>query len=452
MDRSSLLKLGLVLFAVVPARADAGATTATATAATATAATATAAVEPVADVDALPRFVDEGVLLDALTPMLAAAREPARLAVIVVDETDPVRRTALERALVRVLRDRRREDVVTPSLVRARLGAQAAAQAEGAASTAAAGLAADHVVVGDVVPSADGAVLALKLLSTEHGDVVASERVALDGGGARSTAAARSVGVACADLADVIAEAVEASGVAVRAHRVGIPPLQATGAAKAARLDRFLQAELSDALRARGFLVVERSELSKAMDQLSLQELTGTEKVAELGALLGAQSLVLGTVAEAGDRFVVSARVIGVEGAAVLGAAKATIEREGVVSMAAVETRTPAEAALRSAVAPGWGQAYNGEGVKAALFGVSTYAALAGTVAFAGTAAWSSQRYTTLRPGQDGLTAVEASKTAAGLREQANVLWTATAVVGGLTASLWTAGIADALIAAPDVD
>jgi TolB-like protein len=404
------------------------------------------------DIDALPRLVDEGVLLDVLSTMLSSAREPARIAVVVVDDGDAQRRASLEHTLVRVLRDRRREDVVTAALVRARLGAQAQAQSEGAASAAAESLAADHVVVGTVNAAAGGSFLALKLLSTARGDVVASEQVPLERGSGASTASARSVGVACADLADVIAESVEATGTPVRNHRIGVPPLSAAGAAKEARLDRFLQGELSDALRARGFLVVERAELSRAMDQLSLQELTGTERVAELGALLGAQSLVLATVADAGDRFIVNARVVGIETAAVLGAAKAAIERDGVVSIAAVETRTPAEAALRSAVAPGWGQAYNGESMKAVLFGASTYASFLGTLAFAGAAAWSWQSYGNVRAGEDGLTAEAASKTAAGLREQANVLFTATAVVGGLTATLWSAGIADALVSSPDVD
>jgi TolB-like protein len=395
------------------------------------------------DVGAVGRFVDEGVLLEKLEALMRAAGDVVRIAVV-VDDGDAARRTALERTLVRVLREQQRADIVTPSLVRARLGNQAADPVALQGS-----LAADHVLLATVVDGADRASLQLKLLSTARGDIVGSGEAALAARQGAATTRTLSVDVACADLADVFAEAVEARGVPVVGHRIGVAPLQAAGAAKDARLDRFLQNELTDALRARGFLVVERAELGRAMEQLTLQELTGTDKVAELGQLLGAQSLVVGSVGEAGDHFVVNARVIGVEGGVVLGAASASLQRQGVVSMADVETRTPAEAAMRSAVAPGWGQAYNGEGMKALLFGVSTYGALAGTVALAGSAAVSWRSYDAVRAG-DGVSPAEAGKLAAGLREQTNVLWTTTAVVGGLTASLWSLGVADALISVPD--
>jgi hypothetical protein len=77
---------------------------------------------------------------------------------------------------------------------------------------------------------------------------------------------------------------------------------------------------------------------------------------------------------------------------------------------------------------------------------------LAGTLVLGGTGIASWTAYQNVRPGQDGLTAETAAKTAAGLREQANVLFTTTAVVGGLTAALWSLGIADALVSCPDVD
>lgn len=404
---------------------------------------------PGVDLGAVSRFVDEGELLAALEGLSRSAHEPVRIAVV-VDDADAARRTSIERALVRVLREQRAADIVTPTLVRARLGAQAA----NPEAVAAGGLAADHVLVAAVVEAAGHAVLQLKLLSTAHGDVVGTASLDLAAAEGTSTVKARSVGVACADLADVFAEAIEGRGVAVVDHRIGVAPVQAAGAAKEAQLDRFLQNEMTQALRARGFLVVERAELGRAMEQLSLAELTGTDRVAELGQMLGAQSLVVATVSDAGDHFVLSARVVGVEGGAVLGAASASLARDGVVSMAAVETRSPAQAALRSAAAPGWGQAYNGEGTKALLVGVSTYGALAGTLALGGRALWVWRDYTQLRadddPSSGGLTDAEARKLAPELRSQANALLTATMVAGGVTASLWSLGIADALISAPD--
>jgi hypothetical protein len=405
------------------------------------------------DVGADVHVVDDGALLEAVALLLAHADEPARVALL-VDDADPARQRSLERALVRVLRDRRREEVVTPALVRARIADATRAATDDKAATAGvgAGLAADHVLIGDVVDSAGAATLQLRLFSTARGAVVATEKVALSPSSSpSSTARALAVGVAADEMADVVAEAVEATGVAARSHRIGVPPVVVDGVAREARLDRFLQGELTRALQARGFLVVERAALQAGMDQLALQELSGTEGVAELGALLGAQSLLLAQAAEAGDHFVVTARVVAVDNARVLGAVSASVPREGVVSLAAVETRTPAEAALRSAVAPGWGQAYNGEGVKAVLFGVTTYGALLGTVGLGAGALASWSAYEAVGTG-GGVSATEAQQQAVALRQQTNALLTTTAVAGGLTAAAWSLGIADALLSAPRED
>ncbi len=398
------------------------------------------------DVSTLPVFVDEGVLLDTLNQLLDKASEPARIAVY-VDDSDGVRQKSLERALVRALRDRRREDVVTPSLVKASLDKAAEDQLKGGSSAAAKSLAADHVIVATVVDAGMNAQLSLKLLSVEKGDVVGVSTVAIDGAAAPNTAKALDVRTAAADIADVIAEGVEARGVDVKVHRIAVPPATATGAAKEARLDRFVQSELTAALRDRGFLVVERAALGTAMDQLAIQELQGTERVAELGQLLGAQSLLLVQVNDDATTFVVSARAVSVEGGDVLAAASAHVGRDDVVSLAAVEMRTPGEAAVQSAIAPGWGQAGNGDGVKAVLFGVATYGSLATTAALGVGAGVSWASYNAV--GSNGESPEEAGKSAVSLRNQTNGLLTATAVAGAVTASVWSLNIVDALLSAP---
>lgn len=400
-----------------------------------------------ADVSTLPVFVDEGVLLDALNTLLLKGKEPGRVA-LYVDDADPVRQKSLERAMVRALRDRRREDVVTPSLVKASLDRAAEDQLRGGNATPTKSLAADHVIVGSVVDEGNSAVLQLKLLFTEGGEVLGTGSVTIDGKAAPSTARALDVRTAAADLADVIAEGVEARGVDVKSHRVAVPPAQAAGAAKEARLDRFVQSELTAALKERGFLVVERAQLGAAMDQLAIQEMTGTEKVAELGQLLGAQSLVLCQVNDATTNFIVTARAVSVDGADVLAAASALVGRDDVVSLAAVETRTPGEAAIQSAIAPGWGQAGNGDGVKAVLFGVATYGSLATTVGLGVGAGVSWASYNGVSTA-DGSTPEEAGIKAESLRNQTNGLLTATAVAGAITASVWSLNIVDALLSAP---
>ena len=400
------------------------------------------------DVTSLPVFVDEGVLLDALNTLLLTAKEPGRVAIVVDAAGGPLRRLSLERSLVRVMRDRRREEVVTPALVKASLDAAAEQQLLGGNAKAATSLAADHVITASVVDQGGKSVLRLQLLYTETGEVLGTGSVDVDGDAQATSARSLDVRTAAADLADVIAEGVENKGVDVKSHRVAVPPAQATGAAKEARLDRFVQSELTAALRARGFLVVERAQLSAAMDQLTIQELTGTERVAELGALLGAQSLVLAQVAEAGTTFIITARAIAVDSTDVLAAASATIVRDDVVSLAAVETRTPGEAAVRSAIAPGWGQAFNGDGVKAMLFGLSTYGSLAATVGLGIGAGASWAGYNGVSTA-NGISAEEAGKQAVDLRNQTNTLLTATAVAGAVTASVWSLNVVDALLSSP---
>jgi hypothetical protein len=398
------------------------------------------------DVSTLPVYVDEGVLLDALNGLLDKGKEPARVA-LYVDDSDPVRRRSLERALVRALRDRRREDVVTPALVKATLDAAAEHQLKGGDGAVGRSLTADHVIVASVSTASGGAVLQLKLRFTETGAVLGTAATAVDGDAQPSTARALDVRPAAADLVDVLAEGVEGRGVDVKAHRVAVPPAVATGAAKEARLDRFVQSELSAALRERGFLVVERAQLSTAMDQLAIQELTGTDHVADLGALLGAQSLALAQVTEAGATFVVTARLVAVDSGEVLAASSATIGRDDVVSLAAVETRTPGEAAVQSALAPGWGQAGNGDGVKAVLFGVATYGSLVATVGLGVGAGASWAAYNGVNA--DGISPEEAGAKAVSLRNQTNGLLTATAVAGAVTASVWSLNVVDALLSAP---
>lgn len=409
---------------------------------------ALAAPDPVvAEAGGGSTVVDEGELLEACSTLLLSAVEPARIAIVVGDD-DEARRVAVERSLVRVMRDRRREDIVTPALVKARLGESAGQQLRGGGA-AAAGLGADHIIIADVLSEGGAAVLSLRLIKSESGEVLDTRKVPLVAlSGTASSARVQDVRVAAADLADLVAEAVERSGAEHRSHRIAVPPAVAEGAAKEARLDRFVQAELLTALRERGFFVVERAELAQAMDQLALQQLTEGDNVGAVGKIVGAQSIALVQVTEAGDTFLVGVRVVAVDTGVVLGAARATVKRDNVVSMAAVETRTAGEAAVRSALAPGWGQAYNGDATKAVVLGVGTYSGLLATVGFGVGAAVSYTSYLGVKPG-DGVSAAEAGQQAVALRQQTNLLTTATAAAGAVTAAVWSLGVADALISSP---
>ena len=285
-------------------------------AADAPAAAPAAAAPAVVDNDvAVPSFVDEGVALDSLNVLLQHGREAARIA-LYIDDADAARRVSLERTLLRALRDRRREDIVSPSLVKATLSATALSSLKGGDGVVP-GLAADHVIVGVVSESSSGATLNMRLLFTQSGEVLSTGALALTASQRASTASARDVRTVASDIADVIAESVEARGVDVRQHRLAVTPANAAGAAKEARLDRFVQTELSAALRRRGFLVVERAQIAATLDQLAVQEL-GSERVAEVGKMLGAQSLVLSGVTDAGASFILTSRAVAVDSGDVL--------------------------------------------------------------------------------------------------------------------------------------
>lgn len=391
---------------------------------------------------------DDGALLETCAALLRDAPDAARLAVIVVD-TDEVRRREVERSLVRVLRSRQREDVVTPALIEARLGAAAAGQLE-AAGGAMRVLAADHVVIGEVQAAADGVSLALRLVRSESGAILSTGRAQLDIRATPATSVkAQGVRSATEDLADQIAEAVERSGSDPRLLRLALAPVKAEGAAAATgKVDLLLHQELGASLKERGFLVIERARLQTAMDQLALQQLTDETGAGAVGKAIGAQSLILATVAEAGDTFVISLRVVEVEGGRITGTAQATLRREDVVSLAEVEVRTPAEAVFRSMLAPGWGQAYNGSPTKSVLFGVGTYTALASTVGLGVGAGLSYGAY--LGVNAEGRTPAEASLEAKALREQTNALILATGIAAGLTAVTWTLNVGDAFLDAVD--
>ncbi len=377
----------------------------------------------------------------AATAALLDRVDAARVA-LVVDDSDAARRAGLERSLVRVVRERRREDVVSPTMVRARLGVVAQAQLADRARESA-GLAADHLLLVEVL-SVDGAAVAqLRLVVTQTGAVIGTQQLPVSGTTTTTTAHAADLQRAAEDMADACAEAVEGKGLEIAAWQVAVPKATSTGAAQTAKLDRQVAAEMTRALRDRGFLVVERRQIDAAMGQLALAQLSSTDDAGALGKVLGAQGLVLVQVAEAGTSFEVTARLVGVETATVLTATSATIARDGVVGLNDVETRTPLESGLRSLVVPGWGQVENGQAAKGVLYAAGSYGALA-TTAGLGVATLLTRRAYDAVKANDDLSAADAGPKAVALREQANTLLVATAVAGGVTVVVWAFNVADA--------
>lgn len=120
--------------------------------------------------------------------------------------------------------------------------------------------------------------------------------------------------------------------------------------------------------RDQGFALVEREKLNKVIDELALQQ-TGVIKVEDTkkaGELLDAQALVLGEVSEAGDKYLVNARIVSADKGNALVTDSVQVQALGLVALAsdAVELRT-VEGAVYRGIFPGWGQFYNRQPIKA---------------------------------------------------------------------------------------
>jgi hypothetical protein len=294
---------------------------------------------------------------------------------------------------------------------------------------------------------ADGSVVVMRLVRSETAAVVGTARAPLLGGGGATSAEVQNVRAAALDVADAVAEVLEQGGTEARLLRLAVAPVKAEGAAKEGKVDRLVQAELASALAERGFLVVERTRLQAAMDELALQQMSD-EQGAAVGKVVGARSIVLASVAEAGATFLVDVRVVDVETGRVQGATRAVLARDEVVGMADVEVKTPSEALFRSVIAPGWGQAYNGSTTKSVIFGVGTYGALATTIGLGVGAGLSYGAY--LGVSTEDKTPEEATTAAVALREQTNVLITATVAAAAATAVVYGLNVGDAFIDALD--
>lgn len=412
---------------------------------------------PAAGTDVAPaaaRF-DEGELVRAVEELMLHGRDAVRVAVAPVDDADAERGAALEQALVRALLARQREEVLSPALLRARLRAQAEADELHVGVEEVRAFSADHLLLAAAVDeggeSGGAAVLYLQLVWTEGSEVLGEARAPLGVAGSATSASAPRLRGAVADVVEPIATLVESRGVSVRTHRLAVVAPRVSGAAQAARVDRFVQAELAARLRERGFLLVERARLAAALDQAALAQALDESEGVKVGRMLGADSVVVSAVDEAGASFLLTVRVVDVASGAVLGAASATLPREGVVTQAEVETRTPLEAGARSLLVPGWGQAYNGQGTKGLLFGVGALTAAAATALLGGATVATSLAYDAVAPGPD-LPPAQASAQARELFERRSALLFATAVAGGVTAMIWGGGVADALASAPHAE
>lgn len=167
-------------------------------------------------------------------------------------------------------------------------------------------------------------------------------------------------------LADRLAEAMGKKGDAGFMQVAVLPFDSVDDEAKRRQLGKISAELLSARLTLKpNVLQVERSRLNSIVEELKRSERGELQPkgAASVGRLLGASSIVLGSITTAGSDYVLTARLVDAETGQILTAADQSFPRAGMVALSEdmVEIKSRFGAAGRSAALPGWGQIYNGD-------------------------------------------------------------------------------------------
>jgi TolB-like protein len=308
------------------------------------------------------------------------------------------------------------------------------------------------VVVTEASGGGDGPVrVQVRVVAMPAGNVLASDTAKLDVGKAGAVPArSESVDVVIRRLSDMLSAGLGKLPGAGRYQRLAVLPFVDVGPeAKKRELGAIVTAELSGDLRQfHGLLLVERERLGAILAEVKLGEmgLVDPKDGPKLGKLADAQALVVGSVADAGDRFLVNARIITTETGETLASASEVVSAGSLIAFSSdsVALRTRADAAYRSLLAPGWGQVYNRQPAKGAVFGAAALLTVGLAVGFHVKATGLEQDYQTLvTPPQLGTDpAAEAAK----LREDANQAYQARNACLWGAAAVWVVAVADAYL------
>ena len=246
------------------------------------------------------------------------------------------------------------------------------------------------VVVTEATGGGDGPLrVQVRVVAMPAGNVLASETAKLDvGRPGAATARTESVDVVIRRLSDMLAAGLGKLPGAGRYQRLAVLPFVDVGSeAKKRELGAVVTAELSSDLRQfHGLLLVERARLGAVLAEVKLGEmgLVDPKDAPKVGKIADAQALVVGSVADAGDRFLVNARIITTETAETLATASEVVSAGSLIAFSAdaVVLRSRWDAAYRSLLLPGWGQTYNRQPVKAAIFGAAAVLTVGGAIVY----------------------------------------------------------------------
>ncbi len=229
-------------------------------------------------------------------------------------------------------------------------------------------------------------------------------------------------------------------------RRVAVLPLEALDdATKNHHLGRVTSELIASRLAGRPrILQVERAQIAAIMGELGRAKAgqLAPQGAASVGKLLGASAIVLGTVAATGPEFIVNARAVDTETGQVIGAAASSLPRAGMVALSEemVEVKSRGGAAVRSAVAPGWGQVYNGDTGRGLAYGGLFALAAGGAIASAVLGVQAEDDYRANRPDT-----VSRRADADAHYDRVNL------ALGGM-AAVWAISVADAWITGRDYE
>lgn len=301
-------------------------------------------------------------------------------------------RTVAE-AVVDGLRERAQVEVVDPEALQALVG-------EGKLRAMMGELRADDpalldraqaqaVVTGALAADGERVRVTAKLVLVPSGKPVGSSQAHADGGTllpARGESAR--IEVAMRRLADGLATGFAKLPGSARYRRLAVLPFAEVGDhARGKRLGTIVASEIAtDLRRDHALLLVEREKMGQVLGELKLSQMIAVDstQAAQIGSLADAEALVIGSVSEAGDRYLVTARIVATQTGETLAAESASVHAAGLVALAsdAVVLRSRTDAALRSLAFPGLGQVYNRQKLKAYAFAGTEVALLGGAATF----------------------------------------------------------------------
>ncbi len=220
--------------------------------------------------------------------------------------------------------------------------------------------------------------------------------------------------------------------------------------ARQKELGAAVQGELHTKLANKGYVLVERERLADILKEAEMAQLglIDDEKAAEVAGLVGADILILGSVSEVGDRYLINVRAVSRENGTALSAQQVEVHSSHLIAIGseAVVLKSSWGAAYRSMIAPGWGQLYNEEPIKAGVFISAEIASVAAVLAlhFTGAAVQDDYENLTLEDFQKNPNKRQE------LQDKRNDLWLARDIMIGAAVGVWLINVLDAAISGPN--